>query len=76
MAERKLEDRFTDNVSRYPFYFVTVLLGGIWALTKPWFELYAKNRTSAIAALVGLVGLLIFVTLTLQAMLHGPSAAV
>ncbi|MEM6447874.1 MAG: DUF751 family protein [Cyanobacteria bacterium J06642_2] len=76
MADRKLEDRFADNVSRYPFYFVTVLLGGAWALAKPWFELYAKNRTSAIAALLGLTILTVFVALTLQAMMTGPSAAI
>ncbi|MEO1131507.1 MAG: DUF751 family protein [Cyanobacteria bacterium J06639_1] len=75
MAERKLEDRFQENVSRYPFYFVTVLLGGVWALVKPWFNLYGKNKASAIAALAGLVGLAAFVSITLYAMTTGPSAA-
>lgn len=76
MAEKKLEDRFQENVSRYPFYFVTVLFGGIWALVKPWFDLYGTNKMSAIAALAGLLGLAVFVSITLYAMTTGPSAAV
>ncbi|GAB4218220.1 MAG: hypothetical protein OHK0012_26110 [Synechococcales cyanobacterium] len=41
-----------ENVSRYPLYLVTVLLGGIWAGVKPFADLYRKSPVTAASLLV------------------------
>lgn len=65
---KKLEDRFFDNLSRYPFYLVTTVLGGAWVLIRPLANLYKRSPLSAIGiVLLGILGL-IFVHLTLRGM--------
>lgn len=61
-------DGFWENVSRYPRYFVTIILG-IFVNTFGWLTPLFKNPVTAIALSGLLVGLLIFVSLTLRAML-------
>ncbi len=65
---RRLEDQFVENVSRYPTYFITVLLGGIWAGLQPFVNLYRKSSTSAALVVLGSLGLVLFVYFTLRAM--------
>lgn len=65
---QKLEDRFVDNVSRYPFYLVTVLLGGIWVGIKPFVDLYKKSPLSAVVVVIGLLISLILTHFTLRGM--------
>ncbi|BAZ54006.1 DUF751 family protein [Nostoc sp. CENA67] len=61
-------DGFWDNVFRYPRYFVTVLLGVFLNTIAPLMPLLKRPVT--LIALLGLfVGSLVFVTLTLRAML-------
>ncbi|WP_017326356.1 DUF751 family protein [Synechococcus sp. PCC 7336] len=69
MAEKKLEDRFIENVSRYPLYVISVMVGGLWVLVKPLAELYKKSRFAAIAVTLGGILAFLFVTLTLRAMM-------
>ncbi len=66
--ERKLEDRFIENVSRYPLYVFSVMVGGLWVLVKPITELYQKSKVAAILVTLGFVLVLAFVALTLKAM--------
>ena len=66
--ERKLEDRFIENVSRYPLYIFGVMLGGLWVLLKPLTDLYKKSKFAAVLVSLGFVLVLAFVTLTLKAM--------
>lgn len=66
--ERKLEDRFIENVSRYPLYIFSVMLGGLWVLVKPLVELYKRSKVAAALVSLGFVLLLAFVVLTLKAM--------
>ena len=66
--ERKLEDRFIENVSRYPLYIFSVMLGGLWVLVKPLAELYKRSKVAASLVSLGFVVLLAFVVLTLKAM--------
>ncbi|MEW5860215.1 MAG: DUF751 family protein [Cyanobacteriota bacterium] len=61
-------DGFWENISRYPRYFVTIILG-IFFYTFGWLKPLLKNRTSAIALIGFLVAALTFITLTLRAML-------
>lgn len=61
-------DGFWDNVSRYPRYFVTVLLGVILNTIAPLIPLL-KRPVTLIALLGFFAGGLVFVTLTLRAML-------
>ncbi|MEN9225862.1 MAG: DUF751 family protein [Thermostichus sp. HHBFW_bins_43] len=65
---RKLEDRFVENVSRYPTYFVTVLLGGIWAGLLPFVNLYRKSPTAGAMVTIGALLLLLFIYFTLRGM--------
>jgi hypothetical protein len=65
---RRLEDQFVENVARYPTYFVTVLLGGIWAGLQPFVNLYRKSATAAALVTVGSLALLLFIYFTLRAM--------
>ncbi|WGV23605.1 DUF751 family protein [Halotia branconii] len=61
-------DGFWDNISRYPRYFVTVLLGVFINTFEPLMPLLKRPVT--LIALLGLfVGSLVFVSLTLRAML-------
>ncbi|MEH2068538.1 MAG: DUF751 family protein [Nostoc sp.] len=61
-------DGFWDNVFRYPRYFITVLLGVFLNTFAPLVPLLKRPIT--LIALLGLfVGSLVFVTLTLRAML-------
>ncbi len=69
---RRLEDQFVENVSRYPTYFITVLLGGIWAGLQPFVNLYRKSRTAGALVTLGAVALLLFVYFTLRAMTGHP----
>jgi len=69
---RRLEDQFVENVSRYPTYFITVLLGGIWAGLQPFANLYRKSPTSAALVVLGSLALLLFVYFTLRAMTGHP----
>lgn len=65
---QKLEDQFVENVSRYPFYLVTVLLGGIWAGVKPFADLFRKSPLAAVALSISLVVALILIHFTLRGM--------
>ncbi len=72
-TEKRLEDQFVENVSRYPFYLITVLLGGLWALLlKPISDLYQRNRVVAVAVIVTVVALFGLLYVTLKAMLGQP----
>ncbi|NJK72575.1 MAG: DUF751 family protein [Synechococcaceae cyanobacterium SM2_3_60] len=72
-TEKRLEDQFVENVSRYPFYLITVLLGGLWALLiKPINDLYQRNRFVAVAVVAAVVGLFGLLYVTLKAMLGQP----
>lgn len=59
---------FWSNVSRYPRYFVTVLLGVVLNAIAPLVPLMRKPIT-AIALVTLLVACLVFVSFTLRAML-------
>ncbi|MDM9380114.1 MULTISPECIES: DUF751 family protein [unclassified Chlorogloeopsis] len=61
-------DGFWDNVFRYQRYFVTTLLGALLSLLAPLAPLLKRPVT--LVALLGLiVGGLVFISLTLRAML-------
>ena len=61
-------DGFWENVSRYPRFFITTLLGLLLNTFAPLIPLLKRPVT--LLAVVGLLaGTLIFVTLTLRAML-------
>ena len=61
-------DGFWEKVSRYPRYFITILVGLLVNTFEPLAPLLKRPVT--LIALVGLlVGSLIFVTLTMRAML-------
>ncbi|MEM1393680.1 MAG: DUF751 family protein [Cyanobacteria bacterium P01_D01_bin.116] len=61
-------DGFWNNVSRYLRYFVTTLLG-VFLNAFSWLEPIFKRRVTSIAFIGLLVGILVFVSLTLRAML-------
>ncbi len=65
---RNLEDRFVDNVSRYPTYFITTLLGGLWIGLKPFVNLYQKSPLAGVLMIVVAILGLIFVHFTLRGM--------
>lgn len=65
---RKLEDQFVNNVSRYPGYLVTVLLGGIWVGIQPFVKQYQKSPTRGVAVTLVFVVLMILVHFTLRGM--------
>lgn len=61
-------DGFWENISRYPRYFITTLLGVLLNLFAPMAPLLKRPLT--VIALVGiLVSSVVFVSLTLRAML-------
>ncbi len=59
---------FWENVSRYPRYFITIILGVFLNFLAPLVPLM-KRPVTAIALIGILLGSLAFVTLTLRAML-------
>jgi len=61
-------DGFWDNISRYPRYFITIILGVILNAFAPLAPLFQRPVT-AIALASLLIGLLTFVGFTLRAML-------
>ncbi|DBA73065.1 TPA: hypothetical protein ACH3X2_010006 [Trebouxia sp. C0005] len=62
------EGDFWVNVSRYGRYFITVLLGTAYISVKPVLQLLKRPKT-AVAVVIGLVALYLFVSTTVQAML-------
>ncbi|MBF2005350.1 DUF751 family protein [Chlorogloeopsis fritschii PCC 9212] len=61
-------DGFWDNVFRYQRYFITTLLGALISLFAPLAPLL-KRPVTLVALLGLLVGGLVFISLTLRAML-------
>ncbi|HYW18613.1 MAG TPA: DUF751 family protein [Nodularia sp. (in: cyanobacteria)] len=61
-------DGFWDNVFRYPRYFITILLGVFVNSLEPLMPLL-KRPVTMIALLGFFVGSLVFVSLTVRAML-------
>ncbi len=61
-------DGFWDNVSRYLRYLITILLGVLLNSFAPLAPLF-KRPVTAIALVSFLVGSLVFISLTLRAML-------
>jgi hypothetical protein len=61
-------DGFWENVSRYPRYFVTIILGIFLNALSPLTPLF-KRPTTAIAIVGMFIGLSLFVFFTLRAML-------
>jgi hypothetical protein len=59
---------FWENVSRYPRYFITIILGVFLNAIAPLVPLL-KRPTTAIPLLGALIGLLAFMFFTLRAML-------
>ena len=59
---------FWVNVSRYGRYFITVLLGTAYISVKPILQLLKRPKT-AVAVILGLAALYLFVSTTVQAML-------
>lgn len=62
------EGDFWVNVSRYGRYFITVLLGTAYISVKPILQLLKRPKT-AVAVILGLGALYLFVSTTVQAML-------
>ncbi len=56
------------NVSRYPRYFITFVLGIFYSLYE-WVRPALSNRTTVVALIGVLVAGFVFLTFTLQAML-------
>lgn len=61
-------DGFWENISRYPRYFVTIILG-VLLNTFGWLIPLFKNRVTAVALGLFLAAALTFIGLTLRAML-------
>ncbi|AFY65591.1 DUF751 family protein [Geitlerinema sp. PCC 7407] len=59
---------FWNNISRYPRYFITIVLGVLLTFVQPMIPLF-KRPTTAIALVGALVGAFAFITFTLRAML-------
>ncbi|MBV8885015.1 MAG: DUF751 family protein [Chroococcidiopsidaceae cyanobacterium CP_BM_RX_35] len=61
-------DGFWENISRYPRYFITIILGVLLNAIAPVVPLFKRPATAIV--LIGLLlGLFTFVTFTLRAML-------
>lgn len=60
--------KFFENVSRYPRYFITFVLGIFYSLFQ-WVRPLFRNPASVVAFVGVLVSGMIFVVLTLRAML-------
>ncbi|MBE9189465.1 DUF751 family protein [Gloeocapsopsis crepidinum LEGE 06123] len=61
-------DGFWQNISRYPRYFITIILGIFLNAFAPLAPLF-KRPVTAIALIGVLIGTIVFVTFTLRAML-------
>jgi Protein of unknown function (DUF751) len=61
-------DGFWENVTRYPRYFVTIVLG-VFFVFFGWLKPLLKNPITAIALVGFFLGSLVFVGVTLKAML-------
>ena len=61
-------DGFWDNISRYPRYFITIILGVLLNTFAPLAPLF-KRPTTAIVIASLFIGLIIFTIFTLRAML-------
>jgi hypothetical protein len=61
-------DGFWDNVSRYPRYFISIILGVVLNAVAPLAPLF-KRPTTLLATLSLLIGLIVFIVFTLRAML-------
>lgn len=61
-------DGFWQNISRYPRYFITIILGVFLNAFAPIAPLFKRPATAI--ALIGIfIGTIVFVTFTLRAML-------
>ncbi len=69
---RSLEDRFVDNVSRYPTYFVTTLLGAVWVLVSPFVNLWKRSPLAGASVTAGILFILVFIHFTLRGMAGEP----
>jgi membrane protein insertase Oxa1/YidC/SpoIIIJ len=63
---------FFQNVSRYPRYMITLILGVFWNSIEPMLPML-RRPTTAIALIGILISSFIFLTLTLKAMLGLPA---
>ncbi len=61
-------EEFLINVSRYPRYLITFTLGIFFSIFG-WLKPILKNPLAATALIGMLIGIFIFITLTLRAML-------
>ena len=59
---------FFENVARYPRYMIALILGVFWNAIEPMIP-FLRRPTTAIALISALISSLVFLTLTLQAML-------
>jgi hypothetical protein len=59
---------FLSRLSRYPQFFITIVLGVFWTLIKP-LKGFMKNPVTAVAVIGLVVGGITFLSLTLSAML-------
>lgn len=68
LADLAEGEEFWSNVGRYARYFLTVMLGTGYAMTRPIVALF-KRPVTALLAVVGIAGTVYFVKFTLDAML-------
>jgi Protein of unknown function (DUF751) len=59
---------FFENVARYPRYMIALVLGVFWNAIEPLIP-FLRRPTTAIALISALISSLVFLSLTLQAML-------
>jgi membrane protein insertase Oxa1/YidC/SpoIIIJ len=59
---------FFQNISRYPRYFITVTLGVLYNFLEPLFPML-KRPSTAIALVALFISVMMFLSLTLRAML-------
>ncbi len=69
---RKLEDQFVENVSRYPFYLITTLLGGVWVGIRPFANFARKSPLAGVSVGIGFILLMFFIHFTLRGMAGEP----
>jgi membrane protein insertase Oxa1/YidC/SpoIIIJ len=62
---------FIQNISRYPRYMISLVAGVFWNFFEPMVPML-RRPTTAIALIGALISSLIFLTLTLKAMLGLP----